>query len=177
MAVSVIIKIAGACLLLPGCTGLGFWYAGHYRRHVEMVEQLRKMLFLLKGQILYANAPLEEAFRKVGDKSQGSLSEFFGRVAGRIELQDGEAFYEIWKEEVEKIKPEVPLDKKDRRELMAFGEHLGYLDRDMQERTILLYLEQLDLVIEDGRANQKEKGRLYTSLGIMGGLFLVIILC
>ena len=172
-----IVKLIGACLLIPGCSGLGFWYAGHYRRHVEMVEQLRKMLFLLKGQILYANAPLEEAFRKVGEKSAGSLSEFFRAVADRIEMQEGEAFFEIWKEEVDRIKPEVPLDKKDRRELLAFGEHLGYLDRDMQERTILLYLEQLDLVIEDGRANQKDKSRLYTSLGIMGGLFLVIILC
>ena len=177
MAVSVIVKIIGACFLLPGCTGLGLWYAGNYRRHLEMAEQLRKMLFLLKGQILYANAPLEEAFRKVGEKSQGHLSDFFRAVADRIEMQEGEVFYDIWKEEVGRIRPEVPLDKKDRQELLAFGEHLGYLDRDMQERTILLYLEQLDLVIEDGRAHQKEKSRLYTSLGIMGGLFLVIILC
>lgn len=177
MTISILLKLTGACLLLPGCSGLGFWFAGNYRRHLAEVEQLRRMLFLLKGQILYANAPLEEAFRNIGEKAQGELGTFFCAVADRIEQQQGEAFYEMWKEEIEKLGPEVLLNKKDRHELLAFGEHLGFLDREMQERTILLYLEQLDLVIEDGRANQKEKSRLYSSLGIMGGLFLVIILC
>ena len=56
------------------------------------------------------------------------------------------------------------------------GEHLGYLDVDMQERTLKLYLEQLDLTIDYLRQNQREKCRLYTSLGIMGGMFLVIVM-
>ena len=55
-------------------------------------------------------------------------------------------------------------------------EHLGYLDVDMQERTLKLYLEQLDLTIDYLRQNQREKCRLYTSLGIMGGMFLVIVM-
>lgn len=177
MSISVVLKVIGAGLLLTGCSGLGLWFAGNYRRHLEGLEQLRRMLLLLKGQILYANAPLEEAFRRVGEKSQGGLGTFFCAVADRIENQQGEVFYDMWQEEIALLGPEIPLDKKDRRELATFGEHLGFLDREMQERTILLYLEQLDLAIDDGRAHQKEKSRLYTSLGIMGGLFLVIILC
>ena len=47
---------------------------------------------------------------------------------------------------------------------------------DMQERTLGLYLEQLDISIEYLRTNQREKCRLYTSLGIMGGMFLVIVM-
>ena len=47
----------------------------------------------------------------------------------------------------------------------------------MQERTLLLYLEQLDLSIEYLQAHRQEKCRLYTSLGVMGGIFLVIVMC
>lgn len=177
MTVSMVLKLLGTGLLISGCSGLGFWYAANYRRHLEALEQLRRMLFLLKGQILYANAPLEEAFRRVGEKSQGDLGTFFCAVADRLEQQQGETFYQMWQEEIGNMDTEIPLNKKDRLELTKFGEHLGFLDREMQERTILLYLEQLDLAIEDGRAHQKEKSRLYTSLGVMGGLFLVIILC
>ena len=61
-------------------------------------------------------------------------------------------------------------------QLAGLGEHLGYLDVDMQERTLGLYLEQLDISIEYLRTNQREKCRLYTSLGIMGGMFLVIVM-
>ena len=42
--------------------------------------------------------------------------------------------------------------------------------------TLKLYLEQLDISIEYLRTNQREKCRLYTSLGIMGGMFLVIVM-
>lgn len=51
------------------------------------------------------------------------------------------------------------------------------MDRDMQERNLLLYLEQLDLSIEQMRAHKQERCRLYTSLGVMSGMFLAILLC
>ena len=70
----------------------------------------------------------------------------------------------------------LPLTEEDLEQLAGLGEHLGYLDVDMQERTLGLYLEQLDISIEYLRTNQREKCRLYTSLGIMGGMFLVIVM-
>ena len=70
----------------------------------------------------------------------------------------------------------IPLVQEDLEQLAHLGEHLGYLDVDMQERTLGLYLEQLDISIEYLRTNQREKCRLYTSLGIMGGMFLVIVM-
>ena len=36
------------------------------------------------------------------------------------------------------------LEQEDLEQLAHLGEHLGYLDVDMQERTLKLYLEQLD---------------------------------
>ena len=54
---------------------------------------------------------------------------------------------------------------------------MGFLDRDMQERNLLLYLEQLDVSINELRAHRQERCRLYTSLGVMAGMFLTILLC
>ncbi|MDR0922725.1 MAG: stage III sporulation protein AB, partial [Hungatella sp.] len=88
----------------------------------------------------------------------------------------GESFYTVWQEEIDKLPREVCLSKEDKQNLKGLGEHLGYLDMDMQERNILLYLEQLDLTIGYLRKHKQEKSRLYTSLGIMGGLFLTIVM-
>lgn len=171
------LKIIGGALVITASSGLGIWMADQWKTHLKMVEQLRKMIFFLKGEIIYANSPLEEAFYHVGKKAPGVLGDFFIKVAERIGNQQGEPFYTMWKEEIDKLGKTVCLSEKDKRELMGFGEHLGYLDCEMQERTILLYLEQLDMTIDYLRKHQREKSHLYTSLGVMGGIFLVILMC
>ena len=64
----------------------------------------------------------------------------------------------------------------DMQALQNLGDHLGFLDRETQERTLLLYLEQVDAQLEVLREHRQERCRLYTSLGVMGGLFLAVIL-
>lgn len=167
------LKAMGAVLILAGASGYGVALASGYKERLGELEQLRQMIIMLKGQILYANAPLGEALDTIGRRSKGSLADFFCRVAKRIETQQGETFCQIWKEEAKNLEG---MDKGDKSSLMELGEHLGFMDRDMQERTLLLYLEQLEQRIENMRAHKQEKCRLYTSLGVMGGLFLVILL-
>lgn len=175
MTASVWMKVIGCVMVIAGASGIGINMARVYEKRLEGLMQLRQMIYLLKAQILYANAPLEEAFKTVGERTAGALSELFEQVAKRIESQEGEAFFTIWKEEVELA--DLVLAQSDRQALSALGEHLGFLDRDMQERNLLLYLEQLDLEIQNLREHKQERCRLYTSLGIMGGLFLAILLC
>lgn len=171
-----ILKLTGAVLVIISSGGLGIYLANQWKEHLKTMEELRKMIFLLKGQILYANAPLEEAFERVGEKCSGKLSDFFLTISQRIASQRGEPFYEMWKQEIENLDRAIVLSEKDKQELVLFGEHLGYLDSEMQERTILLYLEQLDITINYLREHLGEKSRLYTSLGIMGGIFLTIVM-
>jgi stage III sporulation protein AB len=135
------------------------------------------MIILLKGEILYGHAPLGEALEAVGRKSEGILSEIFCQVSRRIMEQDGEVFFTIRTEEIEHHRKELLLTEKECQELKAFGEHLGYLDLGMQERTIALYLEQLELSVDFYREHEREQTRLCTSLGLMGGLFLSIMMC
>ncbi len=172
-----VLKLTGSLLVTCSCGALGLWKAGQWKEHLKMLEQLRKMIILLKGEILYAHAPLGEAFGNVGRKSEGILGKLFLAVEERIEQQQGEVFYIIWQEEVDRKGKDMLLSEREQQELTAFGKHLGYLDLEMQEHTISLYLEQLELSIKFYREHEREQNRLYTSLGIMGGLFLSIIMC
>ena len=63
------------------------------------------------------------------------------------------------------------LEKEDKDKLVSLGGQLGYLDTQMQERTLLLYLEQLELSVSRLRGEIREKCRLSTVLGVMGSLF------
>ncbi|MCI8517373.1 MAG: sporulation protein [Hungatella sp.] len=172
-----VLKLTGSLLVTCSCGALGLWKAGQWREHLTMMEQLKKMIILLKGEILYAHAPLQEAFGHVGRKSEGILGQLFAGVEERIEQRRGDPFYVIWREEIEGRKKDLLLTDRERGELTAFGEHLGYLDLEMQEHTVALYLEQLEMSIQFYREHEREQTRLYTSLGIMGGLFLSLMMC
>lgn len=172
-----VLKLTGSLLVICSCGALGMWKAEQWKEHLRSLEQLRKMIVLLKGEILYGLTPLGEAFSHGANKSEGVLAELFRQVAERIDSQEGELFYVIWREEIGKKRKELPLSDREIRELTEFGEHLGYLDLEMQEHTVALYLEQLDLSIRFYREHEREHSRLYTSLGIMGGLFLSIVMC
>ena len=78
--------------------------------------------------------------------------------------------------EMEKNGKPLFLEKEDREKLLSLGGQLGYLDTQMQERTLLLYLEQLELSVSRLRGEIREKCRLSTVLGVMGSLFLVIVM-
>ena len=137
------------------------------------------MIFGLKGEITYSRAPLEEALERVGRRENGFLGRLFTGAAREIAASREETFSKIWEKQVELIKKgsqgEI-LDEKDIKQLAGLGGRLGYLDVDMQERTLLLYLEQLELSISRLRGEMRERCRLSTALGMMGSLLLVILM-
>ena len=174
-----VIKWAGIGLVLFSGTGWGMWMAWRWRARLEALETLRQMIFGLKGEITYSRAPLEEALERVGRRENGFLGRLFTGAPREIAASREETFSKIWEKQVELIKKgpqgEI-LDEKDIKQLAGLGGRLGYLDVDMQERTLLLYLEQLELSISRLRGEMRERCRLSTALGMMGSLLLVILM-
>lgn len=177
-----IVKLAGCLLVLSGSGGLGWYFSYLWKVQLKNLMDLRRMVFMLKGEILYANAPLQEAFSHVGKKAGAGaqLKEFFIWVAEQMGERRGEPFSLIWSEAVAELGQgdweALLISQEDRQALDEFGSNLGYLDSSMQERTILLYLERLDERIEYLREHKRERCRLYGSLGILAGMFLVLLL-
>ncbi len=172
-------KWTGGLLILFAGSGMGVWLAWGYRKRLQTLETLRRMVYCLKGEIIYSHAPLEEAFERIGRREKGVWGELFIQVAKRISSRSGETFANIWEQtigEMEKNGKSMFLEKEDKEKLLSLGGQLGYLDTQMQERTLLLYLEQLELSITRLRGEIREKCRLSTALGVMGSLFLVIVM-
>ena len=68
------------------------------------------------------------------------------------------------------------ITKEDKEEFARFGESLGYLDVEMQKNAMKLYLKELEQKIEYLQKEIPQKRKLYQSLGVMGGIFLLILL-
>ena len=55
------------------------------------------------------------------------------------------------------------------------GENLGYADKKTQERTILFYLEQADDSLAFLKKEMESRTKLYRSLGMAAGLFILVL--
>lgn len=171
-----IFKIVGCILVMASTTGIGFYFSTEMKSRIEDLRELRKLIGLLKGDIRYANTPLPEAISVLARRYKGSFCTFFQYVSTRLQELSGQTFAQIWKAAVEQELVNTSLIKKDKAQLISFGENLGYLDKDMQMNTFELYLTQLEDELAELAKTVKERAYLYNSLGIMAGVFISIIM-
>ena len=89
---------------------------------------------------------------------------------------EGETFQEIWDRRIREDLRETRLTKTDLESLRHMGENIGYLDHEMQLGTLGLYTEQLENEIHAAEKVFGSKSRIYHCLGVMGGIFIAILI-
>lgn len=170
------IKMLGCALILISSAGMGMYFSGELKGRIRDLKELRRILTLLRGDIRYANSPLPEAVQALSVRHDGKYKKFLKIAAEKLNEFGGVSFCEIWKEAVQKGLEDTSLSKKDLANLSQFGENMGYLDKEMQLNTIDLYLSQIEEEIKELSKNVKEKTYMYNTLGVLGGIFLTIIM-
>ena len=170
------LKLVGSVLIMAACIGYTGYLLEKQKAHRDVLQALISMLDLLSGKLRYERMTMGEALAGLNKKYHGAVGCVMGRIADRLMAGNCENLESIWRTEFAEAQKELMLTEEEMDIVLETGKNLGYLDVDMQERTLKLYLEQLDLTIDYLRQNQREKCRLYTSLGIMGGMFLVIVM-
>ncbi len=169
-------RIVGAILIVLASGGIGVVKGMELQKYLRELEQLRQFFWMLRREIQYTKAPFSEAFFHIGKRMEGTHGEWLLYLAGQLEEKAGITFFQLWKESIDRCLIKSQLKRKDKEELKEIGRQMGALDEKMQLGTIDLYLEQLAFVIQKTREELVAKKRLCNCLGVMGGIFLVIIL-
>ncbi|HEX3077522.1 MAG TPA: stage III sporulation protein AB [Lachnospiraceae bacterium] len=170
------IKMLGAILIILSSCGIGFYFSTVLKDRIEDLKELDKIIRILRGDIRYANTPIPEAVEALAYRTEGYYKQFLLTVSDELNKLEGKTLKEIWQKCVDMELKETSLSKKDKMLLTRFGENLGYLDKEMQLNTIDLYITQIQGELDDAIDNVKEKVRLYNMLGVMGGIFITIVL-
>lgn len=170
------LKLLGSILIITATTGIGYTTGRDLKIRLEHLRYIKKLMLMLRGEIKYLKAPLGEAFLSVSKRARQPFSLFFERIALEIESLSCESFYAIWCKYIDEELSKIKLNKKDCQTLKRVGEHLGYMDKEMQLGMIDLYVEQLDEEIKVAKESNDEKIKVYRCLGITVGLFAVLII-
>lgn len=169
-------KIIGSILIIIATTGIGIATGRDLKIRLDNLRYIKKLMLMLRGEIKYLKAPLGEAFFNVGNRAKAPFDLFFNHIALEIESLECESFYAIWCKHIDEELNKIKLNKKDSHTLKRVGEHLGYMDKEMQLGMIDLYVEQLEEDIKTSKESMEEKIRVYNCLGITIGIFAVLIM-
>ena len=171
-----ILKIAGAVLVLASSSILGIYFAQLDSFRISDLDEWKKALLILRSQIAFAVLPLPEAMgvisERVGEPVSRALSQFSTRLTGR----DSADIYTIWTGCLKDSAAGSHLKQEDWDWLNNFGKTLGFLDKDMQLNSIDLTVTYIDNKTELLSAQSEKNKKMFGSLGILCGMLTVIIL-
>ena len=163
-------KWIGSILIIVACSGMGISQSQEMQRHLNELEELKKLFYLLRSELQYTRAPFGEVFEKIARKTKESYSTWLLDLCERLRNKGTGSFWEIWCQSIEKDLTGSRLKKDELEELKNVGKNLEYME------SLDLFLEQLEYQTKNTRELYRSKRKLCQSMGIMGGIFLVILL-
>ena len=168
-------KLLGILLILVSSTGLGMGQSLALSRRLKSLEALLRMTVLIKGEIRFAGVSLADAFEGAAARSPGACGEFLRSVSQQLKEKNGKKFASIFRECAMAHLDGLGLKKEEQRLLFSRGDHLGYLDLEMQMKQLTIYEEELSRLMEELRRELPEKKKVCQSMGILGGILLAIL--
>lgn len=172
----IVFKVIGCICVLVSCTLYGRNVASRYHQYVQALRQIYLILFLLKGEIAYTRAPLAETIRQVNEQLQEPYNSWLTHLIQELNHRSANNFDSLWKETIESDLIGLNLKTEHKNLLFRYGQHLGTLDYDTEIKNLQLILERWNQEICAEEEGLKSKQKLCHYLGVLIGLFLVILL-
>lgn len=173
------IKMVGAVFVVFAGAGFGACPVHKMKERVKEFEELYFCLLRLKSEIRHGVKTLPEAIKSAADgkekKRAGSYRSVLYEVAKRMET-GGMGYEVLLRNCVEEQFLGSVIEKEEQEAFLDVFLLLGGTDREKQIQMLEYYAENVRLLIAEEKQRKKERAYLYRSLGILGGVFLAVIL-
>lgn len=169
-------RFVGAALVLLATGSAGILYGIEQQCYLEKLLYIRHIVYMLKGELDYANIPLGEVFGRVAVRVKEPYRRWLHDLEKLVENREEDGFFKIWMRSVDNDLQELHLKSEHSIQLKELGTYLGKMDSVSESRNLQLYIDRLELEIEKVREGLASKKRIGNCLGILGGLFLIVIL-
>ena len=166
-----LIKLAGGALVFYAGLFWGIFKSGELSKREKSLRDIRTALNVLESEIVFSSHYLKHAFMKISEIC--SCGALFSDTAEKME-EDG--ILKAWEYAVEKNKKKLVLKNSDAEIIKILGSQLGMSDREQQVKNIRHVDALLGQALEEAREEYHKSAKLYRSMGILGGLFIIILL-
>lgn len=170
------LKLIGSVLVITGALGLSLSYRQDMQKKLYNTRCFFIVLELLESEIRYSKASLPEACRMVAQRVESPCREGLINVWKGMCDNKGLPFSMVWKQEMGRCLETISVGKKEKEEFIQFAGSCGFADNHMQLRAMERCREFLGQSIKKQEEVMENKTKVVMSMGLIGGLFLTIVL-
>lgn len=169
-------KLVGSVLVILSTSIAGIMYGKEWNEYIDKLVDLRRILQMIQGEMKYKATPLGDVFYDLSRKVREPYKSWLQALSRETELREENQFEKIWMKCVDRYLKSLHLKDVHHAKIVEYGVYLGQMDHDTFVQTGQLYIEQIDYEIKKLRAVVDSKKRIANCIGVMSGLFIVIIL-
>ena len=166
----------GIIIILLCSTLLGAYFALRERYRLQDLQELERAILLLENHILYLGEPLPEVLESISYKTAGNVGMILQETAQEMRERQEETADIIWEQVWQNFLPKTYFSREDYSNILSFGRTLGFLDKIQQKGSIELFLGEIRDAEKKLRKKLEKNGKLYYSMGVLGGILLAVVL-
>lgn len=170
------LRLLGVLLVLAGSTGYGFALYIELNEGLTNVRNVIHMLDAFLSEVGFRRLTLPECCRAISRECEEPYGQILGTIYRTYEIEGRGEFAVCWKVAMEEGLRRIPLSTEEKRVVYNLFEGVAIYDLERQKS--ILENGKIRMAKFQKKREQEiaEKKRIYTSLGFMAGVLLVLIL-
>ena len=168
------VKVCGLFAIMLVCAAAGFLKSRMLAKRTLELQSILSALTFISTEIRYFASPTVSIMEKLEENNDYRRLRFFGLCSQN--LKNTPDFQFAWKRALSQAKPYLSINHEDFEALCAFGDLFGSTDTEGQIANCARYSELIRQRLTSAVDDQKKRGRLYASLGVLTGVFLALVL-
>jgi stage III sporulation protein AB len=169
-------KIIGCILVIAATSMTGIRAASGLDEKYNEIKYIRQVLYILQSEIQYSHTYLAEAFSNIAGFVKNPYNVWLRQLHFRLERKDAGNLETVWRETIDEYLIDVKLPCRQKEQLKELGVCLGCADIRVQMKHMELLEKQLEAAMEEIRGDLEKKKKLCRCMGIVSGIFIVILL-
>ncbi|RKD27883.1 Stage III sporulation protein AB (spore_III_AB) [Caminicella sporogenes DSM 14501] len=170
------IKIFLCSILLFSSSAIGYLISLGYSFRIRDLNDIQSALNRLESEIIYYSTSLPLAMEKIAKLCNGNTSKIFKEVSKLLNSKEGYRIDEAWKISVLKFKSKTNFNREDIEIIINFGKDLGVVSKEVQKKHFNFIRDLLEEQKKKAMYQQNKNGKMYSKLGVILGLALIVIL-
>lgn len=168
-------KWLGALLLVGTTTWIGFDMSNRLGERANQIRQFILSLQMVEAEMVYSQLTLQQIFLTVSKKTSFPINRFYDQLSNQL-TEVVTDFLAIWDDELNELMKISALKKNEHEIIKQFGRNLGQHTFIQQQKHIKLAIHHLQRELDEAIDQRRKYEKMMRSLGILIGLFIVLLL-
>jgi len=168
-------RLIGAILIIGATAAMGLTSVRQMDKRARNLAEILTSLKTMRREICDRMTPMPELLEQLQNEADAPADQFFAQVIRQMGDIGTRSFHAIWKSAVEHT-PDLALTEREAQALADLGRTLGRYDIEEQRAALDDTIGRMEDFWKAAIEERRTRGKVHAVLGLVTGVFAVIIL-